>query len=509
MACCNDVGTTGGPGSADPLSHVRFVKGMVLGVDDYVTEHAYLVGRTEWLARDAIGYGTTAGLRVVVEPDGDNGPRVRVGPGSALVPSGKPVCVPAPQCASLNAWLASDAARAVLARADGSNSITAHLVLCHIACPTHPVPVPGEPCRSDSALMEASRITDSFGLALVTRPPPQAEHDAIARLSTWLDAIVEALDDPPADAPEGDVAPDREAIARTALATIIGNGDAPPAQPPLPPGITANAFDDWLRLVWRLWITEFRPLVAARRCHDRNGDAAAQDDDCLLLASLVIPVAALADGSGWRVDGSDSDVVVDQRRRPLLAPLALVQSALGLIGDAGVASEGPPGRDGADGAPGRDGADGAPGREGPPGRDGADGAPGRDGVDGAPGRDGRDGVDASPDYRHRLRVITEDDADELEVAERDDVIVAVRERPLALLLPDPRIAGEGRCLAFRSVGPVPITLRASGRAGITGAGATAPARELDVAAGSGITLITDGSANWFAIADLAAGRRPA
>jgi hypothetical protein len=84
------------------------------------------------------------------------------------------------------------------------------------------------------------------------------------------------------------------------------------------------------------------------------------------------------------------------------------------------------------------------------------------------------------------------------------VIVAVREKALRLLLPDPRAIGEGRCLAVRSAGPVRITLRAAGRSRITGAGRTQPAAEVELAAGSGLTLITDGRANWFAIADLGA-----
>src|SRR6185312_4742524 len=48
----------------DPLKHVNYVLGMVLGVDDFTQEFTYLSARERWLARDAIGYGTLWGLGV-------------------------------------------------------------------------------------------------------------------------------------------------------------------------------------------------------------------------------------------------------------------------------------------------------------------------------------------------------------------------------------------------------------------------------------------------------------
>src|SRR5579862_264468 len=107
MGCCNAT-TASVPaiGAPDPSQHVNFVKGMVLGVADYVQEHAYLAGRSEWMARDLIGYGTASGLAVSVEDDGTNGPRVKITAGSALASSGKMICVGRDQCGSINGWLA-------------------------------------------------------------------------------------------------------------------------------------------------------------------------------------------------------------------------------------------------------------------------------------------------------------------------------------------------------------------------------------------------------------------
>src|SRR5437763_106871 len=48
----------------DPSKHVNYTLGMVLGVDDFTQEFAYLSGRDQRLARDLLGYGTVSGLRL-------------------------------------------------------------------------------------------------------------------------------------------------------------------------------------------------------------------------------------------------------------------------------------------------------------------------------------------------------------------------------------------------------------------------------------------------------------
>lgn len=72
----------------DPTKHVKYTLGMVLGVDDFTQEFAYLAGRDRWLARDLLGYGTASGLRVGVEIE-DRAPQVVVTPGVAVSPSGQ------------------------------------------------------------------------------------------------------------------------------------------------------------------------------------------------------------------------------------------------------------------------------------------------------------------------------------------------------------------------------------------------------------------------------------
>ena len=97
------------PGTAtpDPSKHVKYTLGMLLGVDDFNQEFAYLSGRDRWLARDAIGYGTMCGLRISLDQSG-NGPRVSVSAGTGLTPHGRMVYVHPAQCAVLNDWLTAN-----------------------------------------------------------------------------------------------------------------------------------------------------------------------------------------------------------------------------------------------------------------------------------------------------------------------------------------------------------------------------------------------------------------
>jgi len=106
MGCCNEPAIALTSSALDPARHVNYAKGMVLGVDDFTQEFAYLAGRDQWLARDAIGYGTLSGLRVYPEDGGADGPRLHVAAGSALAVSGRLICVTADQCCLLNKWLA-------------------------------------------------------------------------------------------------------------------------------------------------------------------------------------------------------------------------------------------------------------------------------------------------------------------------------------------------------------------------------------------------------------------
>src|SRR5437016_491362 len=165
MSCFSANATTANVAESDPIKHVSFNVGMVLGVDDFTQEFAYLSGRDQWLARDLIGYGTACGLRVGIEV-AERGPRVEVAAGVAVSPRGELIRVTADQCAYLNDWLAAHRQEIVDRLGSPPGDLTLYLVLCYRSCATDQVPIPGEPCRSEDESMAPSRLADDFVLEL-------------------------------------------------------------------------------------------------------------------------------------------------------------------------------------------------------------------------------------------------------------------------------------------------------------------------------------------------------
>ena len=110
MSCFSSATNITSTAAPDPAKHVNYNLGMVLGVDDFTQEFAYLSGRDQWMMRDLIGYGTARGLKVTTEDDSVKGPRVLVEPGVAVSPGGQMICVPTAQCAYLKNWAADHAA---------------------------------------------------------------------------------------------------------------------------------------------------------------------------------------------------------------------------------------------------------------------------------------------------------------------------------------------------------------------------------------------------------------
>ena len=352
MGCCNEPVSTLTGTPPDPTQHVNYARGMVLGVDDFTQEFAYLSGRDRWLARDAIGYGTLSGLRVFAEDDGTEGPRVHVTAGSALVPSGRQVCIAADQCCVLDRWLARSENAVIVSRLLNPASpplsppaapppgetgvISLFLTLCWADCQTRPVPIPGEPCRSEDELMAPSRVADDYCLELREKAPLQTEEDALRDFVRWLRANVQVVDASPP--PDGDDASWLAALRPAAQPWLDAQTASPPVSPPvsfdtlgdylfdLSPSTVTVARDrlcDFLRVAFRFWVTELRPMWIAMRCHQ----AQQADIDCLLLARVSFEVTWIAGSptGAWQVSGSPVGVAIDETTRPVLAHLRLLQ----------------------------------------------------------------------------------------------------------------------------------------------------------------------------------------
>jgi hypothetical protein len=199
MSCFNKVSTVTANSDLDLTKHVNYTSGMILGVDDFTQEFAYLAGRDRWLARDALGFGTVSGLTVEVDKDGSKGARVMVSPGVAISPRGQFICVSSAQCAYLNEWIAANSAdlTAALKPLITSPPVTSphlkdelklYVVLCYRDCPVDNVPIPGEPCRSEEELTAASRISDDFSLEMRLKAPKQPEEQKVREFVEWLRA---------------------------------------------------------------------------------------------------------------------------------------------------------------------------------------------------------------------------------------------------------------------------------------------------------------------------------
>ncbi len=326
MACC--APNNPGPGlvAADSCKRVNYTLGMLMGVDDFVQESVYNGSRRRELARELLGYGTVHGLQVVVEADGDHGPRLRVTPGMAWLPSGTPVCVDCDQCANLNDWLAAhqDEVQAALAQHPASPPrLTLYLVLSALECLTDNVPIPGEPCRSEDELMQPSRIADGFRLELRLAPPQQREEDALRDFVDWQVRLPLAPTSPPLDE-EGFVEQVR-AAARDWL-----EPGSPPVSPPdyMTGAAPAGTSEALFRAALRLWATELRPLWMARPDCGCSAAPIGPQDDAVLLAQLDLDLVPTLAAAGWSVSDQGTSVASDESRRPVLLNLRTVQELI-------------------------------------------------------------------------------------------------------------------------------------------------------------------------------------
>ncbi len=352
MGCCNEPVTALSNTTPDPTQHVNFAKGMVLGVDDFNQEFAHLAGLNRWLAHDTIGYGTLSGLRVLAKAGGAEGPQLQVMSGTALVPSGRLVCVPVDQCAVINKWLAKPENARIVDRllnpaspplsppemssppAVTSGRISLYLTLCYADCLTRPVPIPGEPCRSEDELMQQSRVAEDFRLELRELAPLQVEEDALRDFVQWLRANVQVV---ASASPAGDDQSWLNALRPAVQPWFDQQALSPPASPPATVDTLGDFLSDlpsplavgqdqlcaFLRVAFRFWVTELRPLWMAKRCHR----AVHRDQDCVLLARIELDVEWIGGSptGAWQVIGSPATILVDETRRPFVAHLRLLQ----------------------------------------------------------------------------------------------------------------------------------------------------------------------------------------
>ena len=319
MSCFNKVSTVTANSDFDSTKHVNYTSGMILGVDDFTQEFAYLAGRDRWLARDALGYGTVSGLQVAVDKEDGTRPRVMILPGVALSPRGQLICVSTAQCAYLNEWLAANVdelKKPVEVTSPPTEpvpleAVKLYVVLCYRDCAVDRVPIPGEPCRSEEELLAASRIQDDFSLELRLEAPIQPEEEKTREFAQWLKEI-EIVDD-------GDSTPleDFKNFARAKW--LPETAGSPPEKVQIK---TADVLG-YMRAAFRLWVTELRAALTGRKTGcavEMTGGA--KIEDCVLLAELDIPLESVT--TGLKVSDT-KQIAVSEDNRPFLLHLRMLQ----------------------------------------------------------------------------------------------------------------------------------------------------------------------------------------
>jgi hypothetical protein len=280
-----------GGGSRDVRKRVNHVHGLLMGVDEFVQDQAYLRQRDHLAVRSLHGYGTVCGLHV--RWDDEKG-ELLVAAGLAVDPAGRLVCVLTEQRVDVADWLTrhrdaiAEAAR--VRPGEVPDDLTLFLVLCHRDVETDPRPIPSRPGRPADETTIASRILDSFELELRLTPPADAGelaggalHDAVDRLLTI------------AREHNGDGEIDGEAVRRQLIS----------------------------------WVTSERPEAdgaCSLASDDRGGDHGGSSDELSAAVLLAQVHVGLVQGGKGRL--APTDTVVDDGARPLLLTTRFLQEWL-------------------------------------------------------------------------------------------------------------------------------------------------------------------------------------
>lgn len=317
----------------DPTKHVNYVLGMVLGVDDFTQEFAYLSGRDELAARELGGSGVARGLRVTspVPPDAVKGPEVVVSAGIAVTPRGELVRVPLTQCAYLNEWISRNIAALKAHGLAPTVAVPAtaslFVVLSYAERTTDLVPIPGEPCRTEDESLAASRVTDDFKLEIRLDPPEQREQEAILAYLDWLatvpvvdaagtqlPAFLAAIEDAAGKTPQVAIAPSTTPIFA-----------APPPAVTIPRSEAARYYREAIRL--------HATLRAAWQGVGASADGTPPTEGGVLLAEVRVPIIVDAiDAAVWKVQSAGT-IVIDEGRRSRVLSLGYLQEVLFALAD--------------------------------------------------------------------------------------------------------------------------------------------------------------------------------
>ena len=316
----------------DPSKRVNYTFGLVLGVEEFLQSDTYFLAKHHVEDRLLHGYGTVCGLDVTAP----TAPQleIQVTPGWAINPKGQEIHVPQLMCLPVNSWLQANLQELqTLFPGHAPAALDLCVVLCYRECKTDVVPIPGEPCQSQTNSNAPSRIQDSFELQLCLNPyasppassppgsppsgaldsgglrefrPAQAEDDAVRALVTLISQIQVSDTGPYLTSAQ---------LEELVLELIPGGVAKPLTSPPSGPPyyVAPGDLREVLRAAMRIWITEVRPALAASQS---AGPCCPPQEKCVLLADVTLSL-----GPAWNAAGA----IVDQSQRPFLVPTRLLQ----------------------------------------------------------------------------------------------------------------------------------------------------------------------------------------
>jgi len=317
----------------DPLKRVNYTFGLVLGVEEFVQSDTYFIAKHHVENRLLHGYGTVCGLAVVAQ----TAPivEVQVTPGWAINPCGQEIKVPQLMCVQVDDWLSANLAalQAAMLTTAPPPALSLCVVLCSRECQTDTVPIPGEPCMTQSSSMAPSRIADSFDLMLcldystsppVSSPPgpssnglcqtrpAQLEDDAIRALGSLMSEFEVSATGPFLTV---------EQVEQLVLDLAQPVTSPPIGSPPIGPPYLISAADagELRRAALRTWVTQVRPFICASQ---GANPCCPPQEKCVLLAELTVGLA------GGATEWIATSVSVDDSLRPFLVPTRLLQEIL-------------------------------------------------------------------------------------------------------------------------------------------------------------------------------------
>lgn len=301
----------------DPYKRVQYSQGLVLGVEEFDQEQAYLMERDRQHQRLLHGYGTVCGLALSTRTPVLGEPEIVVSAGAAVAPSGETIRVPAAQCAPLNDWLERHEEELRSFFGSPPSTVVLEVRLCARSCSTDAVPIPGGPCRSQQDAMKASRWADDFELSLVpidpmASPPPalaDTEEEIVRLLGQLLGRIVV---DGAGPFTTGDQLADL-------VRTLDDEAQSPPGSPPSVPvqiQLDPLTAEEDLRRALLVWVTEVRPTSTdpARGC---CAEGAARSG-CVALGTLTLNLQP-------DLTVLEADIAIDETTRPFLLSTRVLQ----------------------------------------------------------------------------------------------------------------------------------------------------------------------------------------